>query len=92
MYCIEAYKPPQGSDKYSRIGVQSIKFESGRVYLPSEAPWLGIHSRGSRAFPEANMTIMSRFDQSSSGISVVLVGQHGRPWLVFRTLLWFESC
>jgi predicted phage terminase large subunit-like protein len=40
IYCLEAYGPGAGQDKLMRLAAQSIKFESGRVYLPSDATWL----------------------------------------------------
>lgn len=40
VYGIEAYTPPAGSDKYMRFAAQALHFESGRVLLPKEAPWL----------------------------------------------------
>lgn len=51
IYCIEAYKPAPGSDKIMRLGAQSIKFESGRVYLPKQAPWLEDYMRELTGFP-----------------------------------------
>ncbi len=38
IWCLQAYSPNQGSDKLMRLDAQSIKFERGRVYLPSQAP------------------------------------------------------
>jgi predicted phage terminase large subunit-like protein len=40
IYCLEAYRPEAGQDKVMRLAAQSIKFESGRVYLPNDASWL----------------------------------------------------
>ena len=37
---IEACQPEPGSDKQMRFASQSMKFESGEVVLPDEAPWL----------------------------------------------------
>jgi predicted phage terminase large subunit-like protein len=51
LYCIEACKPEPGRDKHVRLGEQSIKFESGRVYLPKQAPWLDEYIREITGFP-----------------------------------------
>lgn len=51
VYGVEAYQPAPGSDKYLRIAAQSIKFESGRVILPTEAPWLEEYVREIAGFP-----------------------------------------
>ena len=51
IWCLEAYTPDQGSDKLMRLDAQSIKFESGRVYLPSQAPWLDEYVREITGFP-----------------------------------------
>jgi predicted phage terminase large subunit-like protein len=48
---IEAYKSNPGCDKYFRLGAQSIKFESGLVHLPSDAPWLDDYVRELTGFP-----------------------------------------
>jgi predicted phage terminase large subunit-like protein len=48
---VQAYKPTPGSDKYMRLAAQSIKFESSRVYLPSDAPWLDDYVREITGFP-----------------------------------------
>jgi predicted phage terminase large subunit-like protein len=40
VYGLEAVKPPPGSDKRMRFNAQAIRFESGRVLLPRNAPWL----------------------------------------------------
>ena len=34
------YKPPPGADKVMRLHACSDRFESGRVVLPRNAPWL----------------------------------------------------
>jgi predicted phage terminase large subunit-like protein len=51
IFGVEAYKPAPGSDKYLRLDAQSIKFESGKVFLPSEAPWLDEYERELTGFP-----------------------------------------
>jgi predicted phage terminase large subunit-like protein len=40
VWCLEGYTPPPGFDKQMRLDAQSIKFESGRVFLRVDAPWL----------------------------------------------------
>jgi predicted phage terminase large subunit-like protein len=51
IWCLKAYTPNHGSDKLMRLDAQSIKFESGRVYLPSQAPWLDEYVREITGFP-----------------------------------------
>jgi predicted phage terminase large subunit-like protein len=51
VYCIESCTPEPGHDKQMRLGVQSIKFENGRVYLPSQAPWLDEYVREITGYP-----------------------------------------
>jgi len=57
MWCIETCTPDHGMSKYMRLQAQSIKFESGRVYLPGGASWLEDYVREITGFPEPNMTI-----------------------------------
>lgn len=51
VYDVVPYKPEPGSDKVMRLGKQSIKFESGRVYLSKQAPWLDDYVREVTGFP-----------------------------------------
>jgi predicted phage terminase large subunit-like protein len=51
VYRIEPYVPPPGSDKVFGFAAQSIKFESGRVLLPRQAPWLDEYVREITGFP-----------------------------------------
>jgi predicted phage terminase large subunit-like protein len=51
IFGVEAYKPAPGSDKLLRLHAQSIKFESGKVFLPSDAPWLDEYERELTGFP-----------------------------------------
>jgi predicted phage terminase large subunit-like protein len=51
IWCLDAYTPSQGCDKQMRLDAQSIKFESGRVYLPTQAPWLEEYVRELTGFP-----------------------------------------
>jgi predicted phage terminase large subunit-like protein len=53
VYCMEGIKTPPGSDKYTRFAAQSIKFENGRVFLPSRAPWLDAYVHEITSFPGA---------------------------------------
>jgi predicted phage terminase large subunit-like protein len=69
IYCVEAYKPAPGSDKFSRMGVQSIKFERGRVYLPTEAPWLDDYIREITGFPGSKHD--DQVDSTSQALEVL---------------------
>lgn len=51
VFGVESYKPAPGSDKHMRFAAQSIKFEGGRIYLPSEAIWLEEYVREITGFP-----------------------------------------
>ena len=51
IFGVEAYKPAPASDKLFRLHAQSIKFESGKVFLPSEAPYLDEYVRELTGFP-----------------------------------------
>ncbi|MCJ2022351.1 phage terminase large subunit [Methylobacterium sp. E-065] len=42
---------PARLDKVARCEAQSARFEEGRVYLPAEAPWLGVYEAELLAFP-----------------------------------------
>ena len=53
LYGIEPYQPPPGSDKEMRTVGQSMKFESGQVLLPTNAPWLDDYVRELTGFPGA---------------------------------------
>jgi predicted phage terminase large subunit-like protein len=48
---IKPYTPPSGSDKILRLYAQTAEFESGRVRLPSSAPWLDDYLRELTTFP-----------------------------------------
>ncbi len=50
---VDAYQTPPGSEKLMRAAGQSMKFESGQVLLPSEAPWLDEYVRELTGFPGA---------------------------------------
>ena len=47
----EAYEPDPGTDKFMRFAAQAIQFESGRVLLPTHAPWLDEYIREITGFP-----------------------------------------
>jgi predicted phage terminase large subunit-like protein len=51
VWCLEPYTPTQGSDKQMRLEAQSIKFERGKVHLPSQAPWLDEYVQEITGFP-----------------------------------------
>jgi predicted phage terminase large subunit-like protein len=53
IFGVEAYKPVPGSNKHMRLDAQSIKFESGKVLLPSDAPWLEEYELELTGFPGA---------------------------------------
>jgi predicted phage terminase large subunit-like protein len=80
VYCVEAYRAEHGMDKYMRLAAQSVKFESGRVYLPSHAQWLNEYVRELTGFPGTKfddqvdstsqaLEFLSRFTSLSGGIS-----------------------
>ena len=53
VFVVEAYKPAPGSNKHMRLDAQSTKFESGKVLLPSDAPWLEEYELELTSFPGA---------------------------------------
>lgn len=48
---VKPYNPPPGSDKTLRLYARTTDFESGRVLLPSSAPWLDEYVRELTSFP-----------------------------------------
>jgi predicted phage terminase large subunit-like protein len=70
VYCIEAYKPAPGSDKLMRFAAQSIKFETGRVFLPEQAQWLDEYLREITGFPG------SKYDDQVDSTSQALEALH----------------
>jgi len=50
-YNIKPYAPPPSTDKIMRLHAQTAIFESGRVILPNEAPWLTEYVRELTSFP-----------------------------------------
>lgn len=51
IYGVRPYVPPPGSDKILRLYAQTAEFESGRVLLPSSAPWLEEYIHELTTFP-----------------------------------------
>ena len=54
------------ADKLMRLAKQSIKFENGRVFLPSQAPWLEEYIREITGFPGAKHD--DRVDSTSQAL------------------------
>jgi predicted phage terminase large subunit-like protein len=46
-----AYLSPANTDKIVRLFAQSHHFESGKVFLPSSAPWIDEYRRELTSFP-----------------------------------------
>jgi len=51
LFGLEAYEPQNGSDKVMRLHAQTTQFESGLVFLPTEASWLAEYVRELTGFP-----------------------------------------
>lgn len=51
VFGIEACQIPPGSNKYVRLAAQSIKFEAGKVILPTQASWLEEYVREITGYP-----------------------------------------
>ena len=83
VYCVEAYKLAPGSDKIMRLGLQTIKFESGRVHLPKRAPWLDDYVRELTGFPGSKFN--DQVDSTSQALDVL--GRFAIP-VVHRPLIW----
>lgn len=69
IYNVAPYKPAPGSDKIMRLGIQSIKFENGRVYLPKQAPWLDDYVRELTGFPGTKYD--DQVDSTSQALDVL---------------------
>jgi len=86
VYGIRPYKPAPGSDKIMRLHFQSNKFESGRVHLPKQAPWLDDYVREITGFPGTKHD--DQVDATSQALDVLgglafprlPQGYHGRGW------------
>ena len=79
------------NDKLMRLEAQSIKFESGRVYLPSHASWLDEYVREITGFPG------SKYDDQVDSTSQALefLGPMAYPAnfkLFFRPSYGYETC
>jgi predicted phage terminase large subunit-like protein len=60
VYGIQGVVPPPGLDKIMRFRAQSHLFASGRIFLPTEAPWLADYIDEIISFPaEVGMPIWS---------------------------------
>lgn len=80
IYSIDSCKPDPGADKYMRLAAQSIKFENGRVYLPSQATWLDAYVREITGFPG------SKYDDQVDSTSQALeyLGKMAPPVTTFQ--------
>jgi predicted phage terminase large subunit-like protein len=65
-------------DKTTRLGAASIAIENGTVYLPREAPWLGVFLNELLAFPQ------TRFDDQVDSVSQYLIWDQGRGRSTFE--------
>jgi len=45
------YTPPVGADKTMRLFTQTDLFENGRIFLPTQAPWLAEYEKELLSFP-----------------------------------------
>ena len=78
LYGMKAYQPPPGTDKVVRLYNQTDMFESGRVLLPKNAPWLAEYLNELAAFPG------SKHDDQVDSTSQAL--EFGRRVLCKRTI------
>jgi predicted phage terminase large subunit-like protein len=69
IYSIERYKPALAGDKIMRFAAQSIKFESGYVHLPAQAPWLDDYVREITGFPGSKHD--DQVDSTSQALDVL---------------------
>jgi predicted phage terminase large subunit-like protein len=69
VYGVESYKPAPGSDKIMRLGAQSLKFESARVCLPKQAPWLDEYVRELTGFPGSKYD--DQVDSTSQALDIL---------------------
>jgi len=103
IWCLEAYTPSQSSDKLMRLDAQSVKFESGRVYLPSQAAWLEEYVREITGFPgskyddqvDSTSQASNSWDQGRTRRTLRLITDHPTATKPFRisvlTLISVES-
>jgi|SRR5579862_319184 len=83
VFGIEPYQPAPGSDKLMRFAAQAIKFEGGKVLLPSQAPWLDDYVREITGFPGGKHD--DQVDSTSQALDVLgplagLTGSGGSTW------------
>jgi len=91
VYGIQPYKPAPGSDKIMRLHFQSNKFESGRVYLPKQAPWLDDYVREITGFPGTKHD--DQADSTSQALDVLGGFAFPRPQGGYHGWGWgYETC
>ena len=91
IWCLQAYTPKQASDKQMRLDAQSIKFESGRVHVPSQAPWLDEYVREITGFPGSKYD--DQVDSTSQALEFLgpkTYPTNSRPFL--RSSNGYETC
>jgi predicted phage terminase large subunit-like protein len=79
---IEEYKPGPVSDKPMRLHAESIKFESGKVFLPRDAHWLPEYFRELTGFPGGRHD--DQVDSTSQALNYL--GEKGRTATMWATL------
>ena len=60
------YIPPPGIDKIMRLVAQTDLFENGKIFLPTQAPWLAEYKKELLSFPG------SKFDDQVDSTSQTL--------------------
>jgi predicted phage terminase large subunit-like protein len=91
IWCLQAYTPNQGTDKLTRLAAQSIKFESGRVFLPKQAPWLDEYVREITGFPGSKYD--DQVDSTSQALEFLGPKTYPTDSTPFRGWSWgYESC
>ena len=75
---VEGYRPAPGSDKRTRFEAQSTKFESGRVYLPTQAPWLDEYVREITGFPGSKYD--DQVDSTSQALEILTARAQEEAW------------
>ena len=65
IYCVKPIKPE--GDKKTRLFAQASVFESGKVYLPAQAPWVNDFMYELTSFPSAKFD--DQVDAMSQGLS-----------------------
>jgi hypothetical protein len=78
-YRIIPYEPPAGADKIMRLHTQTAVFESHRVLLPKEAPWLAEYISELTGFPGSRYA--DQVDSTTQALDY-LQNIHGREnWM-----------